>query len=166
MVANPLLAAPALRREAPKRAPNAVFTLVMDADGDVFWLNKASGECQWELPKGADTADGWRYVRRRGRKGFWQRADTGEIATHRKAICERAVVERLPGAEARAAAEAPPAAGKGSVSTRMVFLPQRAAPLGASAAPEEAPFEKAEWYSPKMKASDFVNALLAARREN
>jgi hypothetical protein len=171
MVANPLFAVEAPpkggalpRPPRPPRPANPVWTLVMDADGDTFWYNKATKESQWELPKGADTASGWVYVprKRRGGGGHWRHVGTGEVTTHRKLICQRTTVERLPGApEAHAAA---PSTAAALGVERVMFLP-RASPLGSAAPEEVVHFEKEAWYSPSMKASDFVNELLRARNQ-
>jgi hypothetical protein len=166
MVANPLFAVVAppgggapRRAPRPPRTANPVWTLVMDADGDTFWYNKATKESQWKLPKGADTASGWVYVprKRRGGGGYWRHAGTGEITTHRKLICQRTPVERFPGAPEARGVAASTAAALGV--ERVVFLPRASQP--GSAAPEDV--KKEAWYSPSMKASDLVNELLRAR---
>jgi sugar lactone lactonase YvrE len=144
------------RRRKKTRLPNPVYTLMQAADGDTYWLDKSANEASWVLPRGADTSDGWLYVRAPGVRGFWQHVGTGEIATGRTLICRRTVAERIaPGAEAPAnnapgVEDASPAAGElgtplqGAVVDRVVFLP-RAVPLGApdefsiEAAPASAP---------------------------
>ena len=74
--------------QAPQPMPRCVYQLCRLAPGDdAFWFNAATGDSQWELPVGADSACGWIYASSAlGVGGAWRHSVTGAVESSARAV--------------------------------------------------------------------------------
>ena len=74
--------------QALQPMPRCVYQLCHLAPGDdAFWFNAATGDSQWELPVGADSACGWLYTHSvLGVGGAWRHSVTGAVESSARAV--------------------------------------------------------------------------------